>query len=132
MTRICCLYTGDDGHSHFSDQPLALGADAAGRLSTGLQRAAGWMYAEATQERHLDWHTAGPGGVTVMLGGWMEIEIGSGERRRFEAGDVLVALDTTGQGHRSSMGAQTRALSLMFDQPAEAVMRALYGRDLTG
>ncbi len=130
MGRIHCIYSGRDGQSHFSDDALALTADAVGRLSTGLQRAAGWMYAESPQERFVDWHTSGPGGVSVMLEGWMDVEIGSGETRRLVAGDVLIALDTSGQGHRSRMSANTRGLSLMFDQPAETMLRALFGRNL--
>jgi len=130
MGRIHCIYTGRDGQSHFSDDALALQADAMGRLSTGLQRAVGWMYAESPQERFVDWHTSGPGGVSVMLEGWMDVEIGSGETRRLVAGDVLIALDTSGQGHRSRMSANTRGLSLMFDQPAETILQALFGRNL--
>ena len=130
MGRIHCIYTGRDGQSHFCDDSLALKADAAGRLSTGLQPAVGWMYSENPQERFVDWHTAGPGGVSVMLAGWMDVEIGSGETRRLVAGDVLIALDTSGQGHRSRMAANTRGLSLMFDQPAETIMQCLFGRNL--
>jgi hypothetical protein len=130
MGKIHCMYSGRDGQSHFSDAALALKADAVGRLSTGVLGAKGWMYAESPNERFVDWHTSGPGGVTVMLGGWMELELGSGEKRRLEAGDVLLALDTTGQGHRSTMGPDTRGLSLMFDAPIESVIDSLFGRQL--
>ena len=130
MGKIHCLYSGRDGQSHFCDAPLALKADSVGRLGTGLLGAKAWMYAESTQERFVDWHTSGQGGVTVMLGGWMELELGSGEKRRLVAGDVLLALDTTGQGHRSTMGPDTRGLSLMFDAPIESVIESLYGRQL--
>lgn len=130
MGKIHCMYSGRDGQSHFCDAPLALKADSVGRLGTGLLGAKAWMYAESTQERFVDWHTSGQGGVTVMLGGWMELELGSGEKRSLVAGDVLLALDTTGQGHRSTMGADTRGLSLMFDAPIESVIESLYGRQL--
>lgn len=130
MGLICCIYSGRDGQSHFSDEALALTADTTGRMSTGLQRAVGWMYAESPQERFVDWHTSGPGGVSVILDGSMDVEIGNGETRRLVAGDVLIALDTSGQGHRSRMAANTRGLSLMFDQPADAIMQSLFGRNL--
>jgi hypothetical protein len=130
MGKVYCLYTGRDGQSHFADDALALKADAVGRLSTGVLGARGWMYAISPQERFVDWHTSGPGGVSVMLDGWMDLEVGSGERRRLVAGDVLIALDTAGQGHRSTMGADTRGLSLMFDAPTETVMQSLFGRVL--
>lgn len=130
MGKIYCMYSGRDGQSHFSDAALALRADAVGRLSTGVLGAKGWMYAESPQERFVDWHTSGPGGVSVMLDGWMDLEVGSGEKRRLVAGDVLLALDTSGQGHRSTMGANTRGLSLMFDGPVDAVIESLFGRPL--
>lgn len=124
------MYSARDGQSRFCDDALALKADAAGRLSTGVLGAKGWMYAESPTERFVDWHTSGCGGVTVLLDGWMELELGNGEKRRLVAGDVLLALDTTGQGHRSTMGAGTRGLSLMFDAPVDTVMQSLFGRDL--
>jgi hypothetical protein len=130
MGKIYCLYSGRDGQSHFAEEALALKTDAVGRLTTGLVGARGWMYAVSPQERFVDWHTSGQGGVSVMLEGWMDLEIGSGERRRLVEGDVLIALDTTGQGHRSTMGANARGLSLMFDAPAESVMQTLFGRAL--
>jgi hypothetical protein len=130
MGTIYCIYSGRDGRSHFSDAALALKADAIGNLSTGLLGAKGWMYAESPAGRFVDWHTAGPGGVSVMLDGWMELETGGGEKRRLVAGDLLLALDTSGQGHRSTLGPNTRGLSLMFDAPAQAVMQSLFGRDL--
>jgi hypothetical protein len=130
MGKVYCLYTGRDGQSHFAEDALALKADAVGRLSTGVLGARGWMYAISPQQRCVDWHTSGQGGVSVMLEGWMDLEIGSGERRRLVEGDVLLALDTTGQGHRSTMGANSRGLSLMFDAPVETVMLSLFGRAL--
>jgi len=130
MGKIYCMYSGRDGQSHFSNAALALKADSVGRLSTGVLGAKGWMYAESPKERFVDWHTSGAGGVTVMLGGWMELELGSGEKRRLETGDLLLALDTSGQGHRSTMGPDTRGLSLMFDAPIETVIDSLFGRQL--
>jgi hypothetical protein len=37
----------------------------------------------------------------MLSGGGVEIEVGSGARRRLYAGDVLLAEDTTGRGHCS-------------------------------
>jgi hypothetical protein len=36
-----------------------------------------------------------------MLEGTVEIEVGAGTTRRFGPGDILLAEDTTGRGHRS-------------------------------
>lgn len=37
----------------------------------------------------------------MILEGGLELEIGDGTRRSFGAGDILLAEDTTGQGHIS-------------------------------
>jgi hypothetical protein len=36
-----------------------------------------------------------------MMDGKAEIEVGNGEKRVFRKGDVLLAEDLTGQGHRT-------------------------------
>jgi uncharacterized cupin superfamily protein len=37
----------------------------------------------------------------ITLDGQAEIEVGSGEKRRFGKGDVLLAEDITGKGHQT-------------------------------
>ena len=45
----------------------------------------------------------------INLSGETEIEIGDGSKRRFGPGDILLAEDTSGQGHISQdVGAQPR------------------------
>jgi uncharacterized cupin superfamily protein len=48
-----------------------------------------------------DWHNAPRRQFIVMLEGTVEIEVGAGTTRRFGPGDILLAEDTTGRGHRS-------------------------------
>lgn len=48
-----------------------------------------------------DWHCAPQRQLIVMLDGEIEIEVTSGEKRRFKGGDVILVEDTTGTGHRS-------------------------------
>jgi hypothetical protein len=48
-----------------------------------------------------DWHCAPRRQLIVMLDGEIEIEVTSGEKRRFRGGDVILVEDTTGTGHRS-------------------------------
>ena len=47
----------------------------------------------------LDWHCAPRRQYTITIAGELEIGIGDGTVRRLGAGDVLLAEDTTGQGH---------------------------------
>jgi hypothetical protein len=47
----------------------------------------------------MDFHTAPRRQFVVNLSGLVEIEVGDGSTRRLGAGDILLADDTTGQGH---------------------------------
>lgn len=130
MSHVHCLFTGRDGKSRFAAESLQLKSDSLGRLSTGFLDAAAWMYGVAEHDRAVDWHTAGPGGVSVMLAGRMEVEAGSGERRTIGVGDMLIALDTSGQGHRTWVSDGSRGLTVALRGEPHSVMQALFGRVL--
>ncbi|MDF1797009.1 MAG: hypothetical protein P1U63_10780 [Coxiellaceae bacterium] len=49
--------------------------------------------------REIDWHNAPCRQYIIMLQGAMEIELGSGEKKQFQVGEILLAEDLTGQGH---------------------------------
>ncbi len=128
MSRVYCLYCGSDGQSRIVEAPLLLGAESLGRVSTGFLAARAWMYGEVQQERFVDWHTAGPGGMSVMLAGSMEMEVGNGDRCTAVPGDLLFALDTRGQGHRARITANSRGLTVALDGEPEELMQKLFGR----
>ena len=46
-----------------------------------------------------DWHPAPGKRFVVILSGLAEIEVGSGERRKFGPGDVVLVSDVQGRGH---------------------------------
>ncbi len=95
------VYAGPDGASHFEDIEIALeDHGAAGRLSD-LWRGKGVIFREVDGDYALDFHTAPRRQFVINLTGSVEIEIGSGEIRRLGPGDILLAEDTTGQGHIS-------------------------------
>ncbi len=48
-----------------------------------------------------DWHCAPSRQFILMLTGEIEIEVGTGEQRRFSPGDVVFVEDTEGKGHRA-------------------------------
>lgn len=101
--NITRLYTGDDGESHFEDVeiPLEDGGEI-GRLSERLP-ATGIIFRENDPDYDYDWHTAPRRQYILMMSGEIEIEVGDGTKRRFKAGDILLAEDTTGRGHRSRL-----------------------------
>ncbi len=97
---IVRVFTGPDGQSHFEDVSVDLDAGAAGRIST-LWPGAGVQFREVDGDYHIDFHRAPRRQLVVNLTGSVEIEVGSGETRRFGPGSILLAEDTTGQGHIS-------------------------------
>lgn len=46
-----------------------------------------------------DWHPAPNRQFVIVLSGRLEVEVASGERRRWGPGEVFLADDTSGQGH---------------------------------
>lgn len=93
------IYTGDDGQTHFED--LDLPSDRA--IHSGMQVTPGVNFRRFEPGYFSDWHTAPRRQYVITLSGEMEIGIGDGTKRRFGAGDVLMADDLTGQGHTTGV-----------------------------
>ena len=114
VTRI---FSGDDGESHFEDVeiPLTELGDI-GRLSR-LQPATGVVFREVDADYHFDFHTAPRRQYVINLDAAVEIEVGDGTVRRLEAGEILLAEDTTGRGHisRAVEGRPRRCIFVTLD-----------------
>ena len=99
--KVVRVYAGNDGESHFEDVDIQVRPQGGiGRLST-LIRGPGVIFREVDGDYDLDFHTAPRRQFVVNLRGAVDITVGSGETRRLAAGDILLAEDTTGHGHRS-------------------------------
>lgn len=103
--QVTRIYTGDDGQSHFEELDIPVGD-----IRPGVPGAmTGPIPAEMVFFRHtdgdtddvFDFHVAPRRQFVIHLAGAVEIETGDGTVRRFGVGDVLLADDTTGQGHIS-------------------------------
>jgi mannose-6-phosphate isomerase-like protein (cupin superfamily) len=99
--RITHLYTGKDDQSHFDEIEIQL--ESRGSLGfftdpTGLKA---FFFREVSAGYRYTWHTVVCREYVVTLEGRAEIEVGSGEKRRFGKGDVLLAEDISGQGHKT-------------------------------
>ncbi len=107
--RITRIYSGDDGESHFEDVEIDL-ADLGdlGRVSKRLG-ATGIFFRETDGDYELDFHNAPRRQYVINLDAPVELETGDGTRRVLGPGDVLLAEDTTGRGHKSrSVGGKSR------------------------
>jgi hypothetical protein len=99
--KILRIYTGSDGESHFEDIEIPLEESGkAGKLSS-FQNTTGIVFRETGPDYDYDWHPAPRRQYVITLSGDVEIEIGDGTKRRLGPGDILLAEDTTGRGHKS-------------------------------
>ncbi len=96
--HIVHLYTGDDQQSHFADIEVAMEAASYGQLSE-LISTEGFKLRELPAGGELDFHNAPRRQFLVTLEGSAEIELGDGTKRVLGPGAIMLADDTTGQGH---------------------------------
>jgi hypothetical protein len=115
--KVTRVFTGADGESHFEDLELELrDLGAIGRLSERVG-ATGIVFRETDGDYDLDFHNAPRRQYVINLDGAVELEVGDGTRRTLGPGDVLLAEDTTGRGHRSRAvgGRKRRSIFVTLD-----------------
>ncbi len=99
--KITRIYAGEDGESHFEDVDIPLkDAGDIGRLSERVP-VKSVIFRENDATYDYDWHHAPQRQYVVMLDGEIEIETGTGDKRTFRGGDIILAEDITGRGHRT-------------------------------
>ena len=91
MIRAIKLYTGSDGASHFSEGSVAL--DLSSEVTTITFR-------ESPPYSNLDWHDAPQTQYVITLSGTLEFTTRDGETFVIHPGDVLIAADDSGSGHK--------------------------------
>ncbi|KAA3438148.1 cupin domain-containing protein [Rufibacter hautae] len=94
MIRAYKLYTGADGHSHFTQGTIKE------KLST---QALSIHFKETPPHSEYDWHPAPNTQYVMSLTGTLEFTTSLGETFILKPGDVLLATDTTGHGHKWKM-----------------------------
>jgi uncharacterized cupin superfamily protein len=99
--KIARLYTGTDDRSHFEEIEIPFESRENFGLFTLPEPAKAVFFREVQPGYVYPWHNVVCREYVVILDGKAEIEVGSGEKRVFARGDVLLAEDTTGQGHRT-------------------------------
>jgi hypothetical protein len=95
--KVAHLYTGQDGRSHFADLDIPLTPVSLGeQWSPGSSEV---IFRQTQVGSEQDYHPAPRRQFVITLSGKAEIECGDGTKRTFGAGDIMLADDTTGQGH---------------------------------
>ncbi|MFC2021456.1 cupin domain-containing protein [Chloroflexota bacterium] len=98
--KVTRLYTGADGKSHFEDVDVPLHETDEDKRSDSV-KATGIIFRETGGDYDLDWHNAPRRQYVIILEGSVEITAGDGTKRQLNAGDIMLAEDTTGHGHIS-------------------------------
>lgn len=98
--KIVRLYTGNDDKSHFEEIDMAFGGEQK-ILTADPRPASSAVFRCAPAGTVLERHPAPRRQFVVTLSGQWDIELGDGTVRKFKAGDVMLAEDTTGEGHVS-------------------------------
>jgi hypothetical protein len=92
------LYSGSDGQSHFQ----ALDAGKASEFFNKTRDAKSYLFRDDFAPHIVNYHCAPHRRWVITLSGSVEIGVGDGSRMTFHPGDVLLAEDTTGQGHTAT------------------------------
>lgn len=98
--KIVRLFTGNDQKSHFEEIEMKFGGNQS-MLTTDSHAATSAVFRCAPAGLVIDRHPAPRRQFLVTLSGAWEIEASNGVRRIFRTGDVMLADDTTGEGHIS-------------------------------
>lgn len=114
---IVRIYTGADNQSHFEDVRIPLKSSGKVGFLSELMKATGVVFRETGGDYNYEFHTAPRRQYVVNLEGEVEIEVGDGTKRILRSGDILLAEDTTGQGHisRAVAGKPRKSLFITLD-----------------
>ena len=91
MIRAYKLYTGNDGHSYVQVGTVS---------NLQVNPAASIMFNETPAHSYYDWHPAPTTQYVITLSGTLLFETGPGETFTLQPGDILIAMDTIGSGHK--------------------------------
>jgi quercetin dioxygenase-like cupin family protein len=115
--KVVRLFTGPDKQSHFQDMEIPLKDGGKIGWMSEQMKASGVIFRFTTGDYNYDFHPAPRRQYVVNLEGEVEIEVGDGTKRILRAGDILLAEDTTGQGHisRAVAGKPRKSLFITLD-----------------
>jgi len=101
MFPVTRIYSDGNGDSHFEDVNIPLKESRSiGNLSDSLP-ATGVIFREVAPTYDWDFHTAPQKQYIILLDGAIEIETSLGDKRIFNAGQILLVEDVTGKGHKT-------------------------------
>ena len=97
------IYTGADGQTHVEEYevPLTPQRDGSSTELAEILAVESIQFRRTSPDYFIDWHNAPRRQYVITLSGESEVEFGDGTKLRLYPGHILLAEDTTGQGHIS-------------------------------
>ena len=107
--KVTRIYTGTDGKTKMEEFEIPLKPrDTGGDISASVA-VTSLQVRRTPSDYFLDWHPAPRRQLVLTLSGESEIELDGGRKIRLGPGHILLAEDTTGQGHISrAVGSKDR------------------------
>lgn len=99
--KVTRLFTGPDGKTHMEEFDVPLKAQGRGTELSVTVPAKSVQFRRTNKDYFVDWHPAPTRQYVVTLSGESEVELEGGKKLRLGPGHILLAEDTTGQGHIS-------------------------------
>ncbi len=112
--KVTRIYTGPDNQTLAEEYDVPLGAP---RGATELSEAVdvtSLQFRRTSSDYFIDWHNAPRRQYVITLSGESEVELGDGTKIRLHPGHILLAEDTTGQGHISRSVGSVDRISLFI------------------
>jgi hypothetical protein len=100
MIRCVRLWSSVDGSSHFEDGSIELSDGERGDFTSLLTNVVSISFRETASGGSFQWHNAPTRQYVVTLSGTLEFEMRDGQKFIIHPGDILLAEDTIGSGHK--------------------------------
>jgi quercetin dioxygenase-like cupin family protein len=100
MIRCVRMWTGDDGDSLFEEGMIELAEGERGDFVGKPASAVNISFRETSSGGSFEWHQDPVPRYVLTLSGTLEFETKSGATFTIHPGDVLIAQDNSGSGHK--------------------------------
>ena len=112
--KITRMFTGPDGKTHAEEIEIPLGQPRGASERSEPISFTNAQFVRTSTAHDLDWHTAPRRQYVITVSGESEVVIGDGTRIRLYPGHIMLAEDTTGQGHLSKAVGDKDRISLFL------------------
>lgn len=100
MIRCVRMWTGEDGNSLFEEGTIALSEGERGDFIGKAFAAKTISFRETSAGGSFEWHQDPEPRYVITLSGVLEFETKSGATFTIRPGDILIAQDNSGTGHK--------------------------------